>query len=112
MKERKDTFVQEHPKLVDNIEFVGVLCGVGLIWILPMFGSYQMGREEEREKTKADETKRILDRITEGPYDYIDKEGRYHEDIGYGCYAVWPNKEAYLEKLTKYVNEDVPELDL
>lgn len=109
---KKEKFRQEHPKAADNILKAKVIGGLIVIWGIPIIGAYSMGRDDEKTKNQKDDIQRGLDRIKEGPCDYIDKEGHFNQDIGYDWYAQWSSKEAYLEAETRRVNECVPTLDL
>ena len=115
-KERMENFKQKHPRINEGIETVGVACGVVLMWAVPLITAYSMGRSDEKINNSFDEYKyevnRGMRRIIEGPNDFIDKEGQYHQDIGYDYYAVWSSKEAYLEAEANRVNEKVPRMDL
>ena len=100
-KEKREKFKNEHPKLYD---FAIKAEATGLVIIL--FGiPYILGRMEKYDEVKTDAelegrinaSNEFLKEYGRPDIDWIDDEGKYHQDLHFGGYAVWDSKEAYLE---------------
>ena len=100
-KEKQAQFILKHPKLYD---FTVKAEAVGLTVLL--FGiPYILGRMSKCEEVKNDaELNGYLragndfsQELGRPDIDFIDDEGKYHQDLHFGAYAVWPNREAYLD---------------
>lgn len=108
-KERKEQFRKNHPILSDIILKIEVAAGVIAFTAVPFALGYSMRKSKEESDAIFNETNYELDkaraRMDEGPKDYIDDERKFHQDIGYGCFAVWPNVESYLEAEAKRLQE-------
>jgi len=106
-KERRERFQREHPDFAEFLFKMKVTLGVLIFAGVPFALGYSMRMSDEKAQKildeKNDDLKKAMDRWCEGPKDYIDEEKKYHEDIGYGCFAVWPDAETYLDAETKRV---------
>lgn len=96
-KEWKEAFREKHPVAAENIMTAKVVLGVIAVYSVPFIAGYSIRKSEEDQNRLFEDVEKGLDRISTGPKDYIDEEGKYHEDIGYGCFAVWPDSDSYLE---------------
>lgn len=106
-KERREKFQKEHPALAEFLLKAQVTIAVVTAVGIPFALGYSMRMTDEKTQKIFDETQddleRAMDRWCEGPKDYIDDEKKYHQDIGFGCFAVWPDAETYLNAETKRV---------
>ena len=99
-KAKKEKFRQEHPILADLILKVEVTAGVVTILAVPYFfgrsTKYDDVRREAEETGYLNCLNEIKRELGRDDVDYIDDEGKYHQDLHFGAYAVWKDRETYL----------------
>lgn len=98
-KEKQEKFKQEHPKLYDlkiKAEAVGL---TAVVFGVPFVLGWMTKHDNVTNWAKIT-NERLDDMLTEmgrPNADYVDDEGKYHQDLHFGAYAVWESKEAYLD---------------
>ena len=107
-REKREKFQQDHPKLYDFIvkaEAVGLTV---LLFGIPYALGYMSKHEDVKNEAelagylKAEND--FSNEIGRPDIDYIDDEGKYHQDLHFGAYAVWPSREAYLDAERQRLN--------
>lgn len=99
-KEKRKEWEEKHPEAAKGL--LTAKCVLGFLGFsgLLFYSGWTLCKDKHMSDYIFDETKYELDNATRryqgGPQDYVDEDGTFHQDIGYGCYAVWPNREAYL----------------
>lgn len=99
-KAKREKFKQEHPKLSDFILKAEVTISVIAVFAIPYFAGRSSKFEEVKQEAKMagylegiNELKREIER---SDIDFIDEDGKYHQDLHFGAYAVWKDRETYL----------------
>ena len=100
-KAKREKFQQEHPKLSDALLKAQVTIGVLAIFAVPYFA----GRSSKCEQVEAEaKFKGYLDAANDfskeygrESCDYIGDDGKYYQDLHFGAYAIWKNRDAYLD---------------
>lgn len=85
VKEKWNTFKDEHPKL----------CIAGLVTILGATGYWCFKTLFEEPSFDDIMLESARDVFGDGNFYFIDSEGKVHESIGDGCFAIWPNLDSY-----------------
>ena len=99
-KEKREKFKEEHPKMADFLLKAELTLGVLAIFSVPYFAGRSSKFEEVKENARMEgylgASNEFLNEFSREELDYIDDEGKYHQDLKFGAYAVWPDAETYL----------------
>ena len=100
-KERREKFKEKHPWAADMLLNVEVGLGVLAIFAVPYFAGRSSKFEEVNNEAELrgylKASNDFSNEYGRESIDFIDVEGKYHQDLHFGAYAIWPSAEAYLD---------------
>lgn len=87
VREKWKLFEDEHP----------ILCTAGLFTILGATGYWCLKSLLKKPNLNEIMLTSAYDIFGDGNFYFIDSEGKVHESIGGGCFAIWPDIDSYQE---------------
>lgn len=100
-KAKREKFAEEHPKMAEFLLKTEITVGVLEFFAVPYFA----GRASKFEDVKFESelngyikaSNDMKNELGRAERDFIDEDGKYHQDLKFGAYAVWKDKETYLD---------------